>query len=307
MIKNKEFREKIQDIVSGQVLFDEPMHLYTSMGVGGKADILVSPGSIEELQKTILYLVKCNVPFVPAGNCTNLIVRDGGYKGAVISLKRLEKTVLKKGEGGYVYLYAETGVSLSSLVELSIRESLSGIEFCAGIPGSVGGGMKMNAGAYGEELKDVVKKISLINGRGTIKEAGRDDLMFEYRNLILPEGNVIVSAVFGLQAGSKEKIQEKVSDIIDRRKKKHPLAYRSAGSVFKNPENVPAGKIIDEVGLKGFQIGDAKISEIHGNFIVNLGKAKAKDITLLIEMIRKRVLEEKGITLDPEIKIIGEE
>ena len=146
MIKNKEFREKIQDIVSGQVLFDEPMHLYTSMGVGGKVDILVSPGSIEELQKTILYLVKCNVPFVPAGNCTNLIVRDGGYRGAIISLKRLEKTIFKKGEGGYVYLYAETGASLSSLVELSIRESLSGIEFCAGIPGSVGGGMKMNAG-----------------------------------------------------------------------------------------------------------------------------------------------------------------
>ena len=255
MIKDKEFREKIQDIVSGQVLFDEPMRLYTSMGVGGKADILVSPGSIEELQKTILYLVKCNVPFVPVGNCTNLIVKDNGYRGAVISLKRLEKTVLKKREGGYVYLYAETGVSLSSLVELSIRESLSGIEFCAGIPGSVGGGMKMNAGAYGEELKDVVKKISLINGRGTIKEAGRDDLMFEYRNLILPEGNVIVSAVFGLQAGSKEKIQEKVSDIIDRRKKSIPLHIAVPVMSLKIRKMFPPARSLMRLVSRGFKSG----------------------------------------------------
>ncbi|MEA1970734.1 MAG: UDP-N-acetylmuramate dehydrogenase, partial [Thermodesulfobacteriota bacterium] len=203
--------------------------------------------------------------------------------------------------------YAQAGVSLSGIVELSIRESLAGMEFCAGIPGSVGGGLKMNAGAWGRELKDVVKSVSILDAGAKIKEIERKDLPFEYRNLDLPEGTIITGADFHLVKGSREEIQGKISDIIAERREKHPLAYRSAGSVFKNPPDCPAGKMIEEAGLKGLRVGDAEISGKHGNFIVNTGNAKAGDVIALIETVQKRILGEKGIFLETELKIIGEE
>lgn len=165
----------------------------------------------------------------------------------------------------------------------------------------------MNAGAYGRELKDIVKEVSLIDSDGIVKEIPRYDLQFEYRNLDLPQRSIIVSATFGLRKGSQEKIQEEILEILLTRRKKHPLSYRTAGSVFKNPRNMPAGKIIEELGLKGFQVGDAEISKIHGNFIVNLGKAKAGDILTLVDTAQKIALEKRGIHLEPEIKIIGED
>ena len=304
---SQDLREIIERIISGPVLFDEPMSNYTSMGVGGAADIFLSPVTIKDLQTCISCLSDNKIPFIPVGNCTNLIVRDGGYRGAVISVKGLETVEVSKEEGDSVFLRAETGAHLSKLLELSVRKSLTGMEFCAGIPGSVGGGVKMNAGAYGKELKDVIAFVSLINGEGIIKDVARNNLQFEYRNLIVAEGTVIVSAVFGLRKGSQANIRDRISDIMGMRKSKHPLAYRSAGSVFKNPPDEPAGKIIDEVGLRGYRIGDAMVSKIHGNFIVNLGKATAKDIMLLIDIIQERVLGERGIRLEPEIKIIGDE
>jgi UDP-N-acetylmuramate dehydrogenase len=304
---NQDLKEIIKSIVSGSVLFDEPMSNYTSMGVGGTADIFLSPITIEDLQTCISCLSDNKVPFIPVGNCTNLIVRDGGYRGAVISLKGLETVEVSNEEEDAVLLRAQTGAQLSKLVELSVRKSLTGVEFCAGIPGSVGGGVKMNAGAYGKELKDVVAFVSLINGDGIIKEVARDNLQFEYRNLVLADATVIVGAGFCLRRGSQADIRERISHIMGMRKTKHPLAYRSAGSVFKNPPNEPAGKIIDEVGLKGFRIGDAMVSKIHGNFIVNLGRATARDIIFLMDIIKKKVLEERGILLEPEIKIIGDE
>ena len=307
MIKNKEIRDKIRKIASGRVIFDEPMYLHTSMGVGGKTDILISPGTVEELKNVTAYLAECNIPFLPVGNCTNLIVKDGGYRGAIISLKSLENIEMEEVRGEKVHICAEAGASLSRLIDLSIRESLSGMEFCAGIPGSVGGGMKMNAGAYGRELKDIVKEVSLIDSDGIVKEISRYDLQFEYRNLDLPERSIIVSATFGLRKGSQEKIQEEILEILLTRRKKHPLSYRTAGSVFKNPRNMPAGKIIEELGLKGFQVGDAEISKIHGNFIVNLGKAKAGDILTLVDTAQKIALKKRGIHLELEIKIIGED
>jgi UDP-N-acetylmuramate dehydrogenase len=304
---SQDLKEIIKSIVSGSVLFDEPMSNYTSMGVGGTADIFLSPITIEDLQTCISCLSDNKVPFIPVGNCTNLIVRDGGYRGAVISLKGLETVEVSNEEEDAVLLRAQTGAQLSKLVELSVRKSLTGVEFCAGIPGSVGGGVKMNAGAYGKELKDVVAFVSLINGDGIIKEVARDNLQFEYRNLVLADATVIVGAGFCLRRGSQADIRERISHIMGMRKTKHPLAYRSAGSVFKNPPNEPAGKIIDEVGLKGFRIGDAMVSKIHGNFIVNIGRATARDIIFLMDIIKKKVLEERGILLEPEIKIIGDE
>lgn len=302
MIRKKAFQEKLESIVSGKVFFREPMDRHTSIGIGGMADVLIFPGSIEELSRLISYLSDCNVPFIPVGNCTNLIVRDGGYRGVLVSLKKLRTIDYQPLP---VSIYAEAGVPLSEIVNLSIKESLAGIEFCAGIPGSVGGGVKMNAGAYGSELKDIVKTVSLINGVGEIKIARRNELEFEYRNLNLPEGTIILGAKFLFTNGSGEEIEERISKIISMRKKKHPLEYRNAGSIFKNPPDISAGKIIDDLGLKGKKAGGAKISEIHGNFIVNSGGAKARDVISLIDMTQKRVLEERGIHLETEVKIIG--
>jgi UDP-N-acetylmuramate dehydrogenase len=305
MTRDKKFREGVKRLISGRVLFDEPMWRHTSIGVGGPADALVFPRSVKEFSHVISYLCDLNVPFMPVGNCTNLLIRDGGYRGALLSLRGL--TAVNYRPADLCTVYAEAGVSLSEIVNLCARESLTGMEFCAGIPGSVGGGVKMNAGAFGRELVDVVETVALMNGTGEIKVVHRNDLRFEYRNLDLPERMVIIGAKFLLARGSKEKIEEKVSEITGTRKERHPLEQRSAGSIFRNPPDISAGEIIEEIGLKGVKIGGAKISEVHGNFIVNSESAEAKDVLALIDLVRKKVWEERGISLKCEVKIIGED
>jgi UDP-N-acetylmuramate dehydrogenase len=293
-------------MVTGEVLFDEPTKRYTSIGVGGMTDALVFPHGRDELRQVISYLKSSEIPFVPVGNWTNMIVKDGGYRGVIISLQRLSHIARSERNANHVSVDAEAGASLSDIVRLSAIESLTGIEFCAGIPGTVGGAVRMNAGAYGNEIKDIIETINIMNISGEISEFKRNELKFEYRNLELPEGTVIVSASFLLEKGIKENIESRIHDILETRRKKHPLDHRNAGSIFKNPKGIPAGQIIDTLGLKGIQIGGAKISEKHGNFIVNTGHAKASDILSLIKMAQRRVWEEKGIHLEPEVMIIGE-
>lgn len=317
MVANQQFRDKIGGMVTGKTLFDEPMSMHTSMGVGGKTDALIFPDTVDELKKLVSFFIREEIPFLPVGNCTNLIVRDGGYRGALISLEALRRIeirdqtlpgrpTLKEEYAGSVCVYAQAGVSLSGIVDFSVRESLTGLEFCAGIPGSVGGGVKMNAGAWGMELKDVIRSVFILDTGAEIREIERKDLPFEYRNLALPEGSIITGADFHLVRGDRDEIREKISDIIKARRERHPLAYRNAGSVFKNPPGCPAGRMIEEAGLKGVRVGDAEISEKHGNFIVNRGSAKAEDVIALIDTIQRRILDERGILLETELKIIGE-
>ncbi|MBN2687331.1 MAG: UDP-N-acetylmuramate dehydrogenase [Deltaproteobacteria bacterium] len=306
MAYDGEFMKEIDGLISGKIRRNESMARHTSMGVGGPADLFIEPESVDEVRKVINCLFEYAIPFIPVGNCTNLIVRDGGYRGAVVSLRRLEAmTVERKGEGNG-FIYGEAGVSLSRIVERATRESLTGMEFCAGIPGSIGGAVRMNAGAYGSELKDVISEVGFIDENGMMNTKHRADLTFEYRNLVMKEGSIIVSAVFHLKKGRDEEIRRRVGEIISMRKSKHPMGYGNAGSVFKNPKDIPAGRIIDEVGLKGMRIGGAQVSEQHGNFIVNLGDATCMDILHLIEVITARVEKETGIVLEPEIKIIGD-
>ena len=306
MTAGEELRKKIKNLISGRVLFDEPMCNHTSMGVGGKADILFYPRSVKEVEKAVSFLVAEDIPFLAVGSCTNLIVRDGGYRGCLISLMELQRLEINEGSDRKISLYAESGVPLSRIVEASVKESLEGMEFCAGIPGSVGGGIWMNAGAYGREIKDTIGSVFVVNGNGKTRKIEREDLHFEYRRLDLPDGTVITGATFDVLKGEKEEIQRKVANILNARRDKHPLGQRSAGSVFKNPPDSPAGRIIDELGLKGTASGGAMISEKHGNFIVNLGGAKTADIVALIDIIKERVFEAKGIELEAEVKIIGE-
>lgn len=301
-------RQKLKDMVSGKVLFDEPMSRHTSIGVGGLADAVVWPERSEELSGIIHFLWHSRIPFVPLGNGTNLIVKDGGYKGAVISMQGLKSISLSERGSSQALVNAGAGVTLSEIVLLSEKKAFSGMEFCAGIPGSVGGAVRMNAGAYGREIKDVVETVELMIVSGEILTSKKDDLKFAYRNLDISEGTVIIGASFLLTRGMGEEIHARINEILGKRKNKHPLEYRNAGSIFKNPNGgVPAGRIIDELGLKGTRIGDAQISEKHGNFIVNLGRAKASDIIALIDMIKAKVNEERGIKLQTEVKIVGED
>jgi len=318
MNTGREIKDTVRNIFTGRVLFDEPMSMHTSMGVGGSADALIFPETVEELQKLVGLFFGEGISFIPVGNCTNLVVKDGGYRGVLISLENFRSLEIrdridsgKSSEGekdaGNISVHAQAGVSFSTFIELCVRESLSGMEFCAGIPGSVGGGLKMNAGAWGRELKDVVKSISIVNAGAGIREIERNDLLFTYRNLALREGDIITGADFTLVRGDNDEIRREISEILTQRREKHPLLYRSAGSVFKNPPDYPAGKMIEEAGLKGLRVGDAEISEQHGNFIVNRGNAKAADVVALIETIRNKILDDRGIFLETELKIIGEE
>jgi UDP-N-acetylmuramate dehydrogenase len=302
-----DWRTELGSLIKGKVLFNECMDRHTSIGVGGRADALVFPESVDEMGRLVALLRAEGIPVFFVGNGTNLIVRDDGFRGAIVSTKSLRSVRIEKRGSDRAAILADAGASLAEVVALSAKEALTGMEFCAGIPGSVGGGIRMNAGAYGSELKDVIEAVSLLYGEGRIKPCNRADLTFEYRNLSLPEGACVLSGVFVLARGSREAVEGRIREILRTRTGKHPLDYRNAGSIFKNPEGMPAGKIIEEAGLKGARIGGAQVSEKHGNFIVNLGSATARDICSLIEQVQKKVLETKGIALEPEVKIIGEE
>jgi len=300
------WKDRLKKIQCIKVLFDEPMDRHTSIGVGGRADALIFPEQAEALRKIISCLKEFGIPFLPVGNGTNLIVRDGGFRGAIIVLRNLKVLKVLSRQGKEVDFCAEAGVSLADAVALALSECLEGMEFCAGIPGSVGGAVRMNAGAYGREMKDIITSISLINGSGTVRSIPREQLHFEYRNLELPGEAFIVSALFRLHRGDRDQIEKKVSEILKTRWSKHPMQFRNAGSVFKNPPGMPAGKLIEEAGLKGLRVGEAEVSTQHGNFIVNRGRATAKDILSLAELVRQRVLEAKGISLEMEVKVIGD-
>ena len=301
------WKKELRNLAKGKVLFDEGMDRHTSIGVGGRADALAFPESAAELGRLVAFLRAEGVPVFFVGNGTNLIVRDGGVRGAVVSTKGLRSVRVENRGEHRAALHAEAGASLAEVVTLAAREGLTGLEFCAGIPGSVGGGIRMNAGAWGSEMKDVLESVDWLNGGGNRVSRQRAALHFEYRSLALPEGACILGGVFDLARGDRGTVEGRIREILKTRSGKHPLQYRSAGSIFKNPKGTPAGRIIDEAGLKGLTLGGARVSEMHGNFIVNLGGAAARDIIGLIERVRKTVREKRGIDLEPEVQIIGEE
>ena len=306
MSGDETWQEGLRQRVSGTILFDEQARNHTSLGVGGRIDALVFPESVAELAAGVAFLRARGVPFLPVGNWTNLIVRDGGYRGTLLSLAALGGLERRDSDDGEGCLEAQAGVRLSELVALSVREALTGAEFLAGIPGSVGGAVRMNAGAYGGEIKDICTSVSLLDPGEGVRTVPRDSLRFSYRNLDLPAETIIIGAAFHLGRGEGDAIAGRVREIVATRREKHPLEYRNAGSIFKNPKPLPAGKLIEAAGLKGMRIGDAQVSEKHGNFIVNRGEATAEEIIRLIDLVRTRVYETTGHALETEVRIIGE-
>ncbi|HEY8345440.1 MAG TPA: UDP-N-acetylmuramate dehydrogenase [Bacillota bacterium] len=298
------WREKlVADLEVTNYAYDLPLAKLTSFRIGGPADLFVeldTPGQLEEL---IEYCQEKEIPWFFMGRGSNLLVRDKGIRGVVIRLGRQFSYVKVEGRR----LRAGAATPLSMVAEIAARHSLAGLEFASGIPGSLGGAVFMNAGAYGGEMQQVVQEVEVyLPGRGR-RVLAREDLRFGYRYSILQEEQMIaLAALLELTSGESGAIRAKMSDFNSRRKNKQPLTLPSAGSVFKRPEGYYAGTLIQEAGLKGVRIGDAQVSEKHAGFIVNLGQATAEDVLALITLIRDEVRRKFGVNLEPELRVVGE-
>ena len=295
---------RIKSEIKGQVRFDEPMSLHTSFHIGGPADVLVVPANREDLRKVLCIAQEEKLPLTVIGNGSNLLVRDKGIRGIVLKLGN----ALKNWEqDGNMFIF-DSGVSLAQCCRIIGDAGYTGMEFAVGIPGSLGGAVYMNAGAYDGEMKDAVVSVEVMTRSGEIKTLDREKLQFAYRHSALQASDVIVLEVkLHVRAGDKAAIQAKMDDFSQRRVSKQPLDMPSAGSTFKRPEGRFVGQMVEESGLKGFRIGGAEISVKHAGFIVNADHATAKDVLQLIEHIEKIILEKYNVSLVPEVLVLGEE
>lgn len=300
-------KEELKSLLKGKISFDAPMAKYTSLGVGGRADALVFPQDEEDLREILQFAKERAIPYYILGNGTNVVVRDRGLRGIVISLCRGFRRVRIIGrEDEEVLIDAEAGVNLKHLVRFTRERNLTGLEAFTGIPGTVGGALAMNAGAFGSEMRDVVKSVTMMEGTGSVMIKERRKLRFNYRNLVLSKGSIILRGILGVTEARGGEVVAKLKDFRRLRFQSQPRNMPTAGSIFKNPKGTPAGQLIDELGLKGHRIGNARVSEKHGNFIVNEGDATAAEVLALMAFIRDEVYEKRGIRLTPEVHIIGE-
>ncbi len=299
-------RDFILSLFKERALFGVPMKNYTSMRVGGPADCMVFPDEVEELIEIISYAKSESLPVSVVGYGTNLIVKDGGIRGITINLSKGFKTINTEEDGNNIYITAGSGIPLARIVRLGMDNGWAGVEPLSAIPGSVGGAVFMNAGTKDGTIEDLIDSVWVIDGEKE-KLLDRKMLKFEYRSVNIPRNCPIVKVKMRLEKGEREKICERIREYLKYRKETQPLTSRSSGCIFKNPKKISAGKLIDDLGLKGVRVRGAKISEKHANFIVNTGSATAKDIITLIELVKEKVKEERNILLDTEVIIIGEE
>ena len=301
---NQEFYKKLESILTEeQVKIEEPMKNHTTFRVGGPAAYFVMPRTAEEVAKVTELCAQENVPYYIVGNGSNLLVGDKGFRGAIIQLYKSMGTFQVEGN----QITAQAGCSLAQIANAALDAALTGFEFAAGIPGTLGGAVVMNAGAYGGEMKDVLTSVRVMTEEGEIMELPAEELGLGYRTSIIPEKRYIVlGAVISLTEGKKEEIKAQMDDLRQKRVSKQPLEYPSAGSTFKRPEGYFAGKLIQDSGLKGFTIGGAQVSEKHSGFVINKGNATAADVMELIRQVTAKVKEDTGVTMEPEVKQIGE-
>lgn len=274
---------------------------YTSFKIGGKADIIIFPNSLDCLSEIVSFANAKAFPILVIGKGSNLLISDSGFRGIIISTAKLDEIKLLDE----TTIVCSSGVSLSRLCRFALENSLTGLEFAFGIPGTAGGAAYMNAGAYGGEMKDVLVSCEHMTPDGKIAVFSGDELKLGYRRSAYTDSDLIITSLtLKLNKGNCAEIKAKMDDLMARRKEKQPLEYPSAGSTFKRPEGYFAGALIEQCGLKGFKIGGAQVSEKHAGFIVNVGSATAADVVAVIEHCRKIVLKETGVTLEPEVKII---
>jgi UDP-N-acetylmuramate dehydrogenase len=295
---------ELENVLGKDILrYNEPMKNHTSFKVGGPVDILITPVESQQVIDAIRICRNFDVPFFIIGNGSNLIVRDGGFKGVIIKLTSLDGI---KVEGKRVI--AQSGATLGNTAKEALKHTLKGMEFASGIPGTVGGAVTMNAGAYNGEIKDIIESATVADMDGNIIVLSKDQLDLSYRHSAIQDKNYIVlEAVFSLEDGIYENIKARMDDLNRRRVEKQPLNFPSAGSTFKRPPDNFAGKLIEDSGLKGFAIGGAKVSEKHAGFIINFNDATANDVLSLIKEVQRIVKENYGVSLEPEVKVIGED
>ena len=298
------YKELFGNIYSEEELeIDALMKDHIYFKVGGKVDILLKPSKIEQIEETIKLCRSNNIPYYIIGNGSNLLVRDGGIRGVVIKLCNLNEVIVDDRN-----IKSYCGALLKDVATIAMENSLTGIEFACGIPGSIGGAVFMNAGAYDGEIKNVIIEAEVIDKEGNYKLLKGDALQFGYRTSIIKKENyIVVSATLGLVEGEKEKISSRMMDLTKKREDRQPLEFPSAGSTFKRPEGHFAGKLIEDSGLKGYSIGGAQVSEKHSGFVINKGNATAKDILDLIKHIQEEVKKQFGVELKTEVRILGED
>lgn len=290
------------------IRFNEPMSMHTSLKIGGPADIALFPDelSLPELIKT---LAKEGIPYIVIGGGTNILVKDSGIEGAVIFTSKMNN--IKQNPEHRTHntdkecIFIQSGCSLQKVINLCVDKGLSGMEGLAGIPGSIGGAIAGNAGSFGYEIKDVVKTVYLLMSDGGIKELSASDMEFQYRSANIPSGSIILMAVLSLKKDELFEIKKRFKEFINEKKSKQPVSKSSAGCVFKNPEDVAAGKLIDNAGCKGMKVRGIEVSSMHANFFINTGKGTADDFLKLMDIVSKKVKDRFGIVLEPEIRILG--
>lgn len=299
----QEFCHKLKNVISrGTVLTEEPMSRHTSFQIGGPADVFVQPATGDEVRQAICLAKEEQVPFFVVGNGSNLLVSDDGFRGMIVQIGRNLSEITVEGD----VIYAQAGALLSRVARTALEHELAGMEFAAGIPGSLGGAVSMNAGAYGGEMKDILTDVEVLTPEGEIKILPVEELDLSYRHSCIFDRNYIVlSAHLHLESGDKTMIKGRMDELAQARRTKQPLEYPSAGSTFKRPEGYFAGALIQDAGLKGYTVGGAQVSEKHSGFVINRGGATAEEVLFLIKQVQKKVKNHFGVTMEPEVRMVG--
>ncbi len=296
----KTFVSEIKKIMRGKVLLEEPLSRHTSFKIGGSASVWVEPLDVEDLMSVLEFLKGKKVPFLVLGSGTNVLVRDGGFGGVLISMKKFSEMMVREN-----CIAAGGGAGLGKVLEKALEAELTGLEFAAGIPGTVGGAVVTNAGGRTGEIGGLVRKVTVLGmERGMLSLSGKE-LGFAYRSCSLDTEIIVIKVEIELCGGKKDEIKDRMDEVLGHKKKTQPLDCPCAGCIFKNPGGRSAGGLIESAGLAGKEIGDARISTKHANFIVNLGRAKASDVICLMEMVETKIFERFGIKLEREIVIVG--
>lgn len=296
--------ERLTSVIGkDRVLLSEPMKKHTTFRIGGPSDYFVMPQSEKEVAEAVAVCREEQVPYSIVGNGSNLLVSDSGYRGVVIQIFKEMSGVWTEG----TCIKAQAGASLAKIAAAALEAGLTGFEFAAGIPGTLGGACVMNAGAYGGEMKDVLNNVTVLNESGELRKIEKADLELGYRtSIIAKKGYIVLGAELGLKSGNPDEIRGLMSELREKRVSKQPLEYPSAGSTFKRPEGYFAGKLIQDAGLRGFRVGDAMVSEKHCGFVINAGEASAAEVDRLMKQVSERVQAQFGVVLEPEVKRLGE-
>lgn len=302
-MNQKIYKELMNIVPMDRIKCDEPMKPHTTFRVGGPADFFVMPKEKEEIRGLVCFCRDAEIPYYIVGNGSNLLVSDKGYEGVIIQVyKEMSRITVKEGR-----IAAQAGALLSKIAGKALEEGLTGFEFAAGIPGTLGGACVMNAGAYGGEMKDVLSDVLVLTPEGEFATLQAGELDMGYRtSVIARKGYIVLEASIQLERGNRESIRGRMEELKRKRTDKQPLEYPSAGSTFKRPEGYFAGKLIEDAGLRGFQVGGAQVSEKHCGFVINRGNASAADIAELMRQVSLRVKEKSGVMLEPEVKKLGE-